>query len=68
MRYSSSNPAVIPDNLFLNNTTVDVNFDRNIMRLIYMDKCRGTKKQISHGIALLPHLAQYLQITGDMDE
>lgn len=42
--YASSNPALVPDNLYLNNAIVDVNFDRNIMGLMFTNKDRGTEK------------------------
>ena len=42
--YESSYPPLIPDNLFLNNATVDVDFARNIMGLVYADKDRSTEK------------------------
>ncbi|MDO9034513.1 MAG: hypothetical protein Q7U51_04850 [Methanoregula sp.] len=42
--YPGSNPALIPDKPFLNNTTEDVDFPRNIMGFVYMDKSSGTEK------------------------
>ena len=45
--YTGNNPALIPDNHFLHNTTGDVDIARNIMRIVFNDKDRGTEKRDS---------------------